>query len=69
MSFQCLECSYAGNKFIAGACPSCGSNRIKRLGKPPDSKPTVAKRSYRTMLGVALWLYLFYKGLVLAGVF
>ena len=69
MNFQCLDCSYTGNKFIAGACPGCGSNRIKRLDEPTDSKPPVAKRSYRAMLGFALWLYLFYKGLMLAGVF
>jgi hypothetical protein len=66
MSYQCLDCTYSGTRFEGGACPGCGSNRIKRLGKPPELERPVAKRTYRSALAFALWLYLFFKGLQLA---
>lgn len=67
MSYQCLDCTYTARVFPGGACPGCGSPRIKRLQRRSQHRRTRARRPYRMVFAWALWAYLFYLGLSTAG--
>lgn len=54
---KCLDCGYSGKKFVAGACPACGSFRIE--APTQEELPRVRKPLQLAFL-VTLWGYLFY---------
>ena len=57
MSHRCEDCSYTGTYFTNGACPGCGSTRIRNLSGA--ARPALgARKPYRLLLACALWLYL-----------
>ena len=67
--YQCQDCTYKGKQFIAGACPGCGSKNIRKIVKQrPDEDKPAARRSYRMILAWALWAYLFYVSMGMAGI-
>lgn len=55
---ECLDCSYRGTKFDAGACPACGSLRIVKPQPAPSASAT--RKPVQLVLLVVLWSYLFY---------
>ena len=57
MAYQCLACTYKGERFPGGVCPGCGSAHIKNLSAAPQKQP-VARKPYRLGLAIALWIYL-----------
>lgn len=57
MKYQCQICSYTGTFFPEGACPGCGSRKVKPLKAKTGDKPR-ARKPYMLALCVALWLYL-----------
>lgn len=57
MIYKCLDCSHEGSYFPDGACPGCGSLNIRRL-KTTGGKPLPARKPYRAMFALALWVYL-----------
>jgi hypothetical protein len=57
MAYRCRSCTHTGGVFPGGACPGCGSFNIVRVADPPP-KPPLARKPYRLILAVALWLYL-----------
>ena len=66
--YQCQDCTYKGKHFPGGVCPGCGSRRIRRLDTPKsDEAEPRTRRSYLAMLAWALWAYLLYVALGLAG--
>lgn len=57
-SYQCIDCSYSGQTFKAGACPACGSHNIRRTGAVDDSAKKPKKSRLRLVFAVGLWLVL-----------
>jgi len=61
MSFQCLTCGHKGKQTSQGACPACGSFKLKRKSRlklePEKSKKNLGLKSLAMTL---LWLYLGY---------
>ena len=57
MAYQCLDCTYTGDRFPGGRCPGCGSARVVNLSSRQERRP-VARKSYRLALAFALWVYL-----------
>lgn len=57
MLHQCLDCTYKGQLFPGGACPACGSFRLRKVAAEKPPKP-MARVPFRLLLAVALWLYL-----------
>ncbi|MGD9660780.1 MAG: hypothetical protein AB7U63_05860 [Porticoccaceae bacterium] len=58
MEYECLVCSYRGRHFPGGACPGCGSFKVRKLDGTGQQPKPVARKPYRLMLALALWLYL-----------